>query len=133
MRDTRQGEIAATSAAVAIIVLAIGLRIARITQGWPGPADSDESTMGLMARRIAYSGEHPLLATAIALAVAQRSGASLSWGYGAAYGGGGLLVRLAIWNNPLVTPFPPPRPWPLHKILIRQRPDPYLFLIPALL
>lgn len=199
MRDKRRSEIAAAAVAAGIIVLAVGLRIALIAQGWPGPADSDESTMGLMARHIAYSSAHPLLyygqlivgpaeayagaavfqvasasvfalrlgivllfapflacmyaltrllygkapalgvlgllslgsgemlgaqvvaaghaetplygaaimllATAIALAVAQRPGARHSWGYGAAYGGWGLLVGLAIWCDPLVVPF----------------------------
>ena len=44
--------------ALAIIVFAIGLRLVLIAMGWP-PTDSDEGTMGIMARHIAYRGEHP--------------------------------------------------------------------------
>ncbi len=44
--------------ALAIIVFAIGLRIFLLAMGWP-PTDSDEGTMGIMARHIAYHGEHP--------------------------------------------------------------------------
>ena len=44
--------------ALAIIVFAIGLRIFLLSMGWP-PTDSDEGTMGIMARHIAYHGEHP--------------------------------------------------------------------------
>ena len=44
--------------ALAIIVFAIGLRIFLLAMGWP-PTDSDEGTMGIMARHIAYRGEHP--------------------------------------------------------------------------
>jgi hypothetical protein len=46
-------------AAFIIILLASGLRIALIAQGWPG-TDSDEATMGLMATHIAYRGELPV-------------------------------------------------------------------------
>lgn len=48
-------------AAVALVGVALAIRIALIAQGWPGPADSDEGTMGLMARHIAYLGAHPLV------------------------------------------------------------------------
>ena len=199
MRDRRRGEIAAGGVAAGIILLAVGLRIALIAQGWPGPADSDESTMGLMARHIAYDGARPLmyygqpllgpteayvgaamfqlagasvftlrlgvvllfapflacvyaltrllygktlalgvlgllslgsaemlgaqvvasghgetplysaaimlLATVIALGVAQRPGLPPGWGGRAAYGGWGLLAGLAVWSDPLVVPF----------------------------
>ena len=44
--------------ALAIIVFAISLRLVLLTMGWP-PTDSDEGTMGIMARHIAYRGEHP--------------------------------------------------------------------------
>ncbi|GAC1464921.1 MAG: hypothetical protein PVSMB2_31280 [Ktedonobacteraceae bacterium] len=44
--------------AVAIIVFAIGIRLVLLVMGWP-PTDSDEGTMGIMARHIAYRGEHP--------------------------------------------------------------------------
>lgn len=44
--------------ALAIIACAIGLRLILLAMGWP-PTDSDEGTMGIMARRIAYRGEHP--------------------------------------------------------------------------
>ena len=44
--------------ALAIIAFAIGLRIVLLAMGWP-PTDSDEGTMGIMARHIAYRGEHP--------------------------------------------------------------------------
>jgi hypothetical protein len=45
----------------ALAVLAIGLvlRLALAALGWPA-TDSDEGTMGLMARHIAYRGEHPI-------------------------------------------------------------------------
>ncbi len=44
--------------ALAIIAFAIGLRLVLVAMGWP-PTDSDEGTMGIMARHIAYRGEHP--------------------------------------------------------------------------
>ncbi|GAC1393386.1 MAG: hypothetical protein NVS4B11_28950 [Ktedonobacteraceae bacterium] len=44
--------------ALAIIAFAIGLRVVLLAMGWP-PTDSDEGTMGIMARHIAYRGEHP--------------------------------------------------------------------------
>ena len=44
--------------AFAIIAFAIGIRLVLIAMGWP-PTDSDEGTMGIMARHIAYRGEHP--------------------------------------------------------------------------
>ena len=45
--------------ALALILLAAALRIIVIAQGWP-LANSDEGTMGLMARHIAYQGELPI-------------------------------------------------------------------------
>lgn len=45
--------------ALALIVLASTLRISVIAQGWPW-MNSDEGTMGLMARHIAYQGELPI-------------------------------------------------------------------------
>ncbi len=45
--------------ALALIVLAATLRIIVIAQGWPW-MNSDEGTMGLMARHIAYQGELPI-------------------------------------------------------------------------
>src|SRR5438270_1721764 len=42
-----------------IILFAIVLRIILIVQGWPA-TDSDEGTLGLMARHIAYRGEYPI-------------------------------------------------------------------------
>jgi len=44
--------------ALAILAFAVGLRVFLIAMGWP-PTDSDEGTMGIMARHIAYRGEHP--------------------------------------------------------------------------
>ncbi len=44
--------------AFAIIAFAIALRLILLALGWP-PTDSDEGTMGIMARHIAYRGEHP--------------------------------------------------------------------------
>ena len=46
--------------ALAIIAFAIGLRLFLLAMGWP-PTDSDEGTMGIMARHIAYRGEHPVV------------------------------------------------------------------------
>ena len=45
--------------ALALILLASTLRIIVIAQGWPW-MNSDEGTMGLMARHIAYQGELPI-------------------------------------------------------------------------
>ena len=45
--------------AATIITIATLLRVLLISQGWP-ELDSDQSTMGLMALHIAYSGEHPV-------------------------------------------------------------------------
>lgn len=45
-------------AAFGVLALAIGLRVVLLALGWP-PTDSDEGTMGIMALRIAYSGQHP--------------------------------------------------------------------------
>lgn len=45
--------------ALVLILLASTLRIIVIAQGWP-LANSDEGTMGLMARHIAYRGELPI-------------------------------------------------------------------------
>src|SRR5439155_22965826 len=42
-----------------IILFAIVLRIILIVQGWPA-TDSDEGTLGLMARHIAYRGEYSI-------------------------------------------------------------------------
>ncbi len=42
-----------------VIVVAICIRVVLISMGWPG-TNSDEATMGLMARHIAYAGEHPV-------------------------------------------------------------------------
>lgn len=49
----------ATLAAILVIGFAILLRGALVLAGWPG-TDSDDSTMGLMARHIAFQGEHPI-------------------------------------------------------------------------
>ncbi|HCJ36167.1 MAG TPA: hypothetical protein DHV65_17955, partial [Ktedonobacter sp.] len=46
--------------ALLIIVLAVCLRILLTASGWP-TTNSDESTIGLMARHIAYNGEHPVV------------------------------------------------------------------------
>ena len=46
--------------AFAIITFAIVLRIILASQNWP-PTNSDEGTMGLMARHIAYGGEYPIV------------------------------------------------------------------------
>ncbi len=46
--------------AFAIIAFAIVLRIILASQSWP-PTNSDEGTMGLMARHIAYRGEYPIV------------------------------------------------------------------------
>src|SRR5579859_2397710 len=45
--------------ALAIILMAIWLRVALIALGWP-LLDSDEGTMGLMGMHIAFRGEHPI-------------------------------------------------------------------------
>lgn len=45
--------------AVAIILLGALLRLGLIVQGWPG-TDSDDATMGLMARHILYQRELPI-------------------------------------------------------------------------
>ncbi|MEO8972419.1 MAG: glycosyltransferase family 39 protein, partial [Ktedonobacteraceae bacterium] len=45
--------------ALALILLASTLRILVLAQGWPW-MNSDEGTMGLMARHIAYQGELPI-------------------------------------------------------------------------
>jgi len=42
-----------------LILLAVALRLLLVSLGWP-PTNSDEATMGLMARHIAYNGEHPV-------------------------------------------------------------------------
>lgn len=49
----------ATLVVAALIVLAVALRLLLVGLGWP-PTNSDEATMGLMARHIAYNGEHPI-------------------------------------------------------------------------
>ncbi len=41
-----------------MIVLALALRVVLIALGWP-PTNSDEGTMAIMARNIAYRGAHP--------------------------------------------------------------------------
>jgi hypothetical protein len=46
--------------ALLIIALAIGLRLLLTALGWP-TTNSDEGTIGLMARHIAYNGEHPVV------------------------------------------------------------------------
>src|SRR5258708_19175875 len=46
-------------AAAALIALAAGIRVALLRAGWPG-TDSDDATMGLMAKHILMRGEHPL-------------------------------------------------------------------------
>lgn len=45
--------------AMSLIALAVALRFALILNGWPA-TDSDEATMGLMARHIAFNGERPI-------------------------------------------------------------------------
>ncbi len=45
--------------AACMIIVALCIRIVLIYMGWPG-TNSDEATMGLMARHIAYNGEHPI-------------------------------------------------------------------------
>lgn len=45
--------------ALAIISIAAIWRLVLITQGWP-LTNSDEATIGIMARHIAYNGEHPV-------------------------------------------------------------------------
>lgn len=44
---------------LALILLAVALRLLLVSLGWP-PTNSDEATMGLMARHITYNGEHPV-------------------------------------------------------------------------
>jgi hypothetical protein len=46
--------------AIAIIATATLLRVVLASQGWP-ITNSDEGTMGIMALRIAYHGEHPYM------------------------------------------------------------------------
>lgn len=45
--------------AVAVIVLAVVLRIVLVALGWP-QLDSDEGTIGIMGMHILYRGEHPI-------------------------------------------------------------------------
>ena len=45
--------------ALGLIALAIGIRIALLSQGWPH-TNSDEGTYGMMAINIAFHGEHPI-------------------------------------------------------------------------
>ena len=45
--------------AAVLLVLAVSLRVLLAYLGWPN-MDSDEGTMGLMARHVAYRGEHPI-------------------------------------------------------------------------
>jgi hypothetical protein len=46
--------------ALMIIGFAVSLRLLLLSSGWP-PTNSDEGTMGLMARHIAYNGELPIM------------------------------------------------------------------------
>ncbi len=46
-------------AAAGIVLVAGGARLALVARGWPG-TDSDDATMGLMARHILLLGEHPI-------------------------------------------------------------------------
>ncbi|TMB89260.1 MAG: hypothetical protein E6J44_03360, partial [Chloroflexi bacterium] len=46
--------------ALLIIALAVCLRLLLTALGWP-TTNSDEGTIGLMARHIAYNGEHPVV------------------------------------------------------------------------
>lgn len=46
-------------AAIGVIGVAVSLRLALVLAGWPG-TDSDDSTMGLMARHILFQGERPI-------------------------------------------------------------------------
>src|SRR5258706_13686294 len=46
--------------ALLIIALAVCLRLLLTALGWP-TTNSDEDTIGLMARHIAYNGEHPVV------------------------------------------------------------------------
>ncbi|HLJ33570.1 MAG TPA: hypothetical protein VKU38_07965, partial [Ktedonobacteraceae bacterium] len=45
--------------AIALIVVAVLVRLVLIAQGWP-ETNSDEGTMGLEAMHIAFRGEHPI-------------------------------------------------------------------------
>src|SRR3989442_15392650 len=45
--------------AAGLLVLAVSLRVLLAYLGWPN-MDSDEGTMGLMARHVAYGGEYPI-------------------------------------------------------------------------
>src|SRR5260221_10493396 len=45
--------------ALAIIICAALFRLVLFAEGWP-LVNSDEATMGIMARHIAYNGEHPI-------------------------------------------------------------------------
>src|SRR5579875_1808015 len=46
-------------AAAGIILIAVAVRVALVALGWPG-TDSDDATMGLMAKHILTQGEHPI-------------------------------------------------------------------------
>lgn len=48
-----------TFAVGCVLLFAIILRVALVLAGWPG-TDSDDSTMGLMARHILFQREHPI-------------------------------------------------------------------------
>jgi hypothetical protein len=45
--------------ALGLIIVAIGIRIALLSQGWPH-TNSDEGTFGMMAINIAFHGDHPI-------------------------------------------------------------------------
>jgi hypothetical protein len=45
--------------AAALIAAAAGIRVGLLAAGWPG-SDSDDATMGLMAKHILERGEHPI-------------------------------------------------------------------------
>jgi hypothetical protein len=45
--------------ALGLIALAVGIRIALLSQGWPH-TNSDEGTFGMMAINIAFHGDHPI-------------------------------------------------------------------------
>jgi hypothetical protein len=48
-----------TFAALGLIGVGIGIRVALLAQGWPH-TNSDEGTYGMMAINIAFHGDHPI-------------------------------------------------------------------------
>ena len=110
-------------AALISILCSVALRFVLIAQGWPA-TNSDEATMGLMARDIAYRGQLPIffygqyymgaLEAYIAAAVFRLSGSSLfSLRLGLV-----LLFALFLLSTYLLTSLLYSRAWALVVVII---------------